>query len=60
LRSPGAETKIRAAYGLLDQLREARRQVGGPLNAQLLFEGLAISLAAQLGRPARKAGESSA
>jgi len=59
LRSPGAETKIRSAYGLLDQLREARRQVGGPLNAQLLFEGLAISLAALLGRPARKAEGSS-
>jgi DNA polymerase-3 subunit delta' len=57
LRAPGTETKIRAAYGVLDQLREARRQVGGPLNAQLLFEGLAISLAALLGRPARKAGE---
>ncbi len=59
LRSPGVETKIRAAYRLLDQLREARRQVGGPLNAQLLFEGLAVSLAALLGRPARTTGESS-
>jgi DNA polymerase-3 subunit delta' len=58
LRPPGVETKIRAAYRLLDQLREARRQVGGPLNAQLLFEGLAVSLAALLSRPARKAGES--
>ena len=59
LRPPGVETKIRAAYRLLDQLREARRQVGGPLNAQLLFEGLAVSLAALLGRQAQKAGESS-
>lgn len=59
LRPPGAETKIRAAYGLLDQLREARRQLGGPLNAQLLFEGLAVSLAELLGRPAPKAGKSS-
>ncbi len=58
LRPPGVDMKIRAAYGLLDQLREARRQVGGPLNAQLLFEGLAVSLAALLGRAARKAGES--
>lgn len=52
LRQPGIETKIRAGYGLLDQLRDARRQAGGPLNAQLLFEGLAISLAALVGRPA--------
>ena len=59
LRPPGVETKIRAAYGLLDQLREARRQVGGPLNAQLLFEGLAISLAALISGPARQAGGSS-
>lgn len=59
LRPPGVETKLRAAYGLLDGLREARRQVGGPLNAQLLFEGLAVSLAALLGRPARKAEGSS-
>jgi hypothetical protein len=57
LRPPGVEQRIRSAYGLLDQLREARRQVGGPLNAQLLFEGLAVSLAALVGRPARKAGE---
>ncbi len=52
LRQPGIETKIRAGYGLLDQLRDARRQAGGPLNAQLLFEGLAISLAALVGRSA--------
>ncbi len=52
LRQPGIETKIRAAYGLLDQLRDARRQAGGPLNLQLQFEGLAISLAALVGRPA--------
>ena len=52
LRQPGIETKIRAGYGLLDQLRDARRQAGGPLNARLLFEGLAISLAALVGRPA--------
>jgi len=52
LRSPGIETKIRAGYGLLGQLRDARRQSGGPLNAQLVFEGLAISLAALVGRPA--------
>jgi DNA polymerase-3 subunit delta' len=52
LRQPGIDTKIRAGYGLLDQLRDARRQAGGPLNAQLLFEGLAISLAALVGRSA--------
>jgi len=52
LRQPGIETKIQAAYGLLDQLREARRQAGGPLNAQLQFEGLAIALAALVGRSA--------
>jgi len=52
LRQPGIDTKIRAGYGLLDRLRDARRQAGGPLNAQLLFEGLAISLAALVGRSA--------
>ena len=52
LRPPGQETKIRAGYGLLDQLRDARRQVGGPLNTQLLFEGLSVSLTALVGRQA--------
>ena len=52
LRPPGLETKIRAGYGLLDQLREARRLVGGSLNTQLLFEGLSVSLTALVGRPA--------
>jgi DNA polymerase-3 subunit delta' len=46
LRPPGLEMKIRAGFGLLDQVREARRQAGGSLNMQLLFEALAISLAA--------------
>jgi DNA polymerase-3 subunit delta' len=50
LRPPGTDRKIRAGYGLLDQLRDARRQVGGSLNTQLLFEGLTVSLAAWLGR----------
>jgi DNA polymerase III subunit delta' len=50
LRGPGADTKIRAAFGLLDQLRDARRQVGGSLNTQLLFEGLLVSVAGVLGR----------
>jgi DNA polymerase-3 subunit delta' len=59
LRPPGVDTKIRAGYGLLDELRDARRHVGGNLNTQLLFEGLSISLAALVGRPARKSGESS-
>ena len=53
LRPPGVDTKIRAGHGLLDELRDARRLVGGSLNAQLLFEGLSISLAALVGRPAR-------
>jgi DNA polymerase-3 subunit delta' len=57
LRSPAPETKIRASYGLLDKLRDARRQVGGPLNTQLLFEGLAVALAALFGKPQGKAGE---
>jgi DNA polymerase-3 subunit delta' len=52
LRPPGLETKIRAGYGLLDELRDARRLVGGALNTQLLFEGLTVSLAALVGRPA--------
>lgn len=58
LRPPGQETKIRAGFGLLDQLREARRQAGGSLNMQLLFEGLAVSLAALLGRRAKGSEES--
>lgn len=57
LRPPGLDRKIRAGYGLLDQLREARRQVGGPLNTQLLFEGLSVSLAALVGMSARQSGE---
>lgn len=50
LRPPGLDRKIRAGYGLLDQLRDARRQVGGPLNMQLLFEALTVSLVAWVGR----------
>jgi DNA polymerase-3 subunit delta' len=46
LRPPALETKIRAGYRLLDQLRDARRQVGGALNTQLMFEGLLVSLTA--------------
>ena len=57
LRPPDVEPKIQAGYGLLDQLRDARRLVGGSLNTQLLFEGLSISLAALVGRPARRSGE---
>ncbi len=45
LRPPGLDTKIRAGYQLLDQLRDARRLVGGSLNTQLLFEGMLVSLA---------------
>jgi DNA polymerase III subunit delta' len=59
LRPPGADLKIRAGYGLLDRLRDARRQLGGSLNAQLLFEGLVVSLAAWVHPPERKSGESS-
>ena len=50
LRPPGRETKIRAGFVLLDRLRLARRDAGGSLNMQLLFEGLAVSLAALVGR----------
>ncbi len=57
LRPPGLETKIRAGYGLLDQLRDARRLVASNLNTQLLFEGLSVSLAALVGRAAGQAGE---
>lgn len=58
LRPPGLETKIRAGYRLLDQLRDARRLVGGSLNTQLLFEGLLVSLAALLGSAAGRVQES--
>ncbi len=55
LRGSGRETKIRAGYRLLDQLREARRLQGGALNAQLMFERLLVSLAALLnGVPDRR------
>ena len=57
LRPPGLDTKIRAGFGLLDELREARRQTGGSLNMQLLFEGLAVSLAALVGLAATNPGE---
>lgn len=57
LRPPGADRKIRAGYSLLDELREARRQAGGPLNMQLLFEGLSVSLATLVGRPPARTGE---
>jgi DNA polymerase-3 subunit delta' len=50
LRPPGRETKIRAGFVLLDRLRSARRDASGSLNMQLLFEGLAVSLAALVGR----------
>jgi DNA polymerase-3 subunit delta' len=59
LQPPGVETKIRAGYGLLDQLRDARRLVSGNLNTQLLFEGLSIALAGLVGSPARETRESS-
>jgi len=58
LRPPGLETKIRAGYRLLDQLRDARRLVGGSLNTQLLFEALLVSLAALLGGAGGKVQES--
>ena len=50
LRPPGRETKIRAGFVLLDRLRRARRDAGSSLNMQLLFEGLAVSLAALVGQ----------
>ena len=58
LQPPGLEMKIRAGFGLLDQVREARRQAGGSLNMQLLFEALAVSLAALVVRPAKGSRES--
>jgi DNA polymerase III subunit delta' len=60
LQPPGLDTKIRAGYGFLDQLREARRQVGGPLNMQLLFEGLTVALVGLVGRRANHSGENTA
>ena len=57
LRPPALETKIRSGYRLLDQLRDARRQVGGALNTQLLFEGLLVSLAALQGNGPGKVQE---
>lgn len=59
LQPPAIDMKIRAGYRLLDRLREARRQVGGSLNAQLLFEELAVSLAALLGGPGRSSKRAS-
>jgi len=50
LRSPDRDTKIRAGFGLLGRLREARRDMGGPLNMQLVFEDLAVSLSSLVGR----------
>jgi DNA polymerase-3 subunit delta' len=50
LRPPGRETKIRAGFALLHRLRDALRDAGGSLNMQLLFEGLAVSLAALVGQ----------
>jgi DNA polymerase-3 subunit delta' len=49
LRPPNRDTKIRAGLGLLDELRAARRDAGSSLNMQLLFEGLAVALAALVG-----------
>ncbi|MEX1994897.1 MAG: hypothetical protein WD929_09550 [Steroidobacteraceae bacterium] len=57
LRPPALETNIRAGYRLLDQLRDARQQVGGALNTQLLFEGLLVSLTALQGDGAGKVQE---
>jgi hypothetical protein len=48
LRGSSRDTKIRAGYRLLDELREARRLQGGALNTQLMFERLLVSLAAFL------------
>ena len=58
LRPPGLAMKIRAGFGLLDQVREARRQLGGSLNMQLLFEALAVALAAVMAQPAKDSRES--
>jgi DNA polymerase III subunit delta' len=58
LQPPRLEMKIRAGFGLLDQVREARRQAGGTLNMQLLFEALAVALAALVVQTARGSRES--
>ncbi len=55
LRGPARDLKIRSAYRLLDELRDARRLQGGSLNTQLMFERLLVSLAALLhGAPDRR------
>ena len=55
LRGPARDMKIRSAYRLLDELRDARRLQGGSLNTQLMFERLLVSLAALLrGAPDRR------
>lgn len=41
---PGAGVNIRAAFALLEQVRETRVALDGPLNAQLLFEDLLVGL----------------
>jgi len=55
LRGPARDMKIRSAYRLLDELRDAQRPQAGSLNAQLMFERLLVSLAALLrGAPDRR------
>ena len=55
LRGPGRDMKIRSAYRLLDELRDAQRPQAGSLNTQLMFERLLVSLAALLhGAPDRR------
>ena len=57
LRGPARDMKIRSAYRLLDDLRDARRLQGRSLNTQLMFERLLVSLAALLrGAPERRRG----
>ncbi len=41
---PGTGVNIRAAFTLLDQVRETRAALDGPLNTQLLFEDLLVGL----------------
>jgi DNA polymerase-3 subunit delta' len=49
LQGPARDMKIRSAYRLLDDLRDAQRPQASSLNAQLKFERLLVSLAALLG-----------
>lgn len=58
LPSPGSSLNIRAAFALLDRIREARALLEGSLNTQLLIEDLLVGLAE--GLAGRTAGRTEA